>query len=202
MIWLAAVVSQSLAAATLSSSNTTHAAIVRVEKDVPAFADWQPCELSFSNDTVVLLAPLKLVALHPKDGGELKILVAVTDDKKTYRFTNDSDLAAVIDVTGLKSLSAHDADVFAQQLATLRGFPDDAEVIESIEDLSSNDEAVQELQGKIAPLKITTGNDIRILTFCFFIPRGRPVYQMTVTVSDKAPTQVQTRFLGYAHYVQ
>ena len=197
-MWLAACFPQLSAAADSAPVDPAQAATARVKQDVSTFTEWNQDELSLPKYLVPLLAPLKLVELSPKERKQPKILVAVAADGKTYRFTNDPDLAAVIDITGLKSFLGRDVASFAQQLATLRSFPEDAKVIGSIGEISPGNEAVQKLRGTIAPPKITTNNEIITMTFCFFQQVGGAVFQMTVIAGEKAPTQMQTYFLGYA----
>jgi hypothetical protein len=171
--------------------------MARVKQDAPTFTDWTQNELTLSKDLVSLLSPLKIVELSPK-AGQPKILVAVAPDGKTYRFTNDPDLAAIVDITGLKSSLARDAAVFAQQLSALRSFPADAKVINSSEEVPQGNEVVQKIRKTIAPVKITTDNKITTLSF-FFIRQlgGLGVFKMTVIAAGGSPTQIETQFLGY-----
>jgi len=87
------------------------AAAARVKNDVPALTEWGQSDLSISSDMVSLLATAELVELSPHEKGEVRILVAVAPDGKTYRFTNDPDLAAIIDATGLKPSLGRDPRV-------------------------------------------------------------------------------------------
>ena len=104
-ICLAACLPQSSHAADSAPIDPAQAATARVKQDVSTFTEWNQNELSLSKDIMQLLAPLKLVSLSPRGAKQPKILVAVAADGKTYRFTNDPDLAAIIDTHGTQIVS-------------------------------------------------------------------------------------------------
>ena len=213
--WLLALAMQLLFVARISAADALQSAVSRAKRDTPQFGQWSQQPLSLPQDLVQLLAPLTLVELSPNVESRLRAIVAVASDEKTYRLTNDSDLTVVIDAAGLKASLARSSEVFAQNLATLRCFPDEGVVLKSSADipppqgkggLPLKDEVAQRFKDKIKPLDARTEGGATTLTFCYCsqnpgeLYQIGAIYQMTVTVSANHPTKLQTLFLGYAHF--
>jgi hypothetical protein len=195
-------------------TNPEELAITRLRTDVPKFTDWEVQPVALPEASLRLLGPFKVVQLALKQSAAaakpgtpvLKALVAVAPDGKTYRFTNDTDLAAIIDQSGLKALFATDANAFAQTLAALRTFPDEARVIGHAKDIPVPPgepdvaEAAKRFESAIAPLETAAQDNGTKLTFHFWNALGGAISKMVVTVAEPQPTSVRTIFVGYTSF--
>ncbi|GEM_PF-3431979 len=189
------------------------AAIDRLKKDVPKFQEWSVGESSLPQTLTAHLSPLVVLELSPQEAPQATAVVLTTNDAtpQTWRPTNDADLAAIVDKSGLRAIFNHaDPTAFAQALASLRCAPEEAKLINSTTDIPAQQsevgqpvkaEALARLGGVIQKWSVGTENGATKLRFFFLSQLGGGVYEMNVTFrANNAPTILQTVFHGYAYF--
>lgn len=188
------------------------AAVERLKQDVPKFQEWNVKELSLGQTVTAHLPPLGAMEFSPKSAPEVTVLVLATTDAKpqVWRPTNDGDLAAIVDKSGLKAIFNHsDPTAFAQAVASLRCAPEEAKLINSTADIPAQQsevgqpakaEVLARLNSIIQKWSVATENGETKLRFFFLSGLGGGVYEMTFHFRPNAPTTLQTVFHGYAYF--